>query len=669
MTRWTVLLLIAASSAKFGEREGTVDALHAASHKDAMAEDNARLRAEVASLRKRLKLPPPATAPGAPMAVVAALTAVRDAKAAMLAYYEGDADMLLRAPLHAAADDALLVARAGLTAMGLRRSIVGIGKAKAFVIGVTGSSVSAGHDSFGQLAWPRILEDNLKPLWAMLGVDLQVRNGAVGGRNPNPWPFCLAQIVGRDADVVIREAEYWPWAAGFAPSAPIAKPGAQRDAAAFEIFLRQARSLPRAPAVHFLRLAHGVRHHRTGFPHLKGAYGTAGINAFDSFGVPFDHLLDKLGQEAVTRAAKNDEDNWPIVIHKPCREGYLGNVAECPVNLEKQDGYHTHAKRLGYDAKRHPEYEMWMHRNRLTNLFINWHMGPLGHEVVGNQIAYYHMTILEIALTAIAAAGSDVRALRSRFKRESRARALPAPVACSDIMCPISTTFAPQCAYSFLPKAQGPDVGNWVSGRTAWVNAVADGQAGCDKGLKGTCEAGTGGSAEQCFRVIRACSYLDSKRGMRGDVTTGNITLAFRNMFQCLIWIGEPSYGWNKPKSLANWAREIRFHVNGRPCAAPNCTVVKGNDHPQYVSIDARAIMGSTCRREDVEVTLEVVPVPPLNFTCDTAKCSPGGVWDGYGPGMCAKGIGDGVGGRCTKIPRYRKKKDVHTFISYAIAF
>ena len=734
-------VLLPVARAEFGETEGKVDAL-ADAPPPTLAEENARLRAEVASMRTRLHLPPiadgrPNAAPGgaaaragnnAPAAAAAAaaaaagagvslaamekaLAGVRAARAALLKYYEGDAAMLDAAPSFPSADDKLLVGRMGLAALGMRAHLVtgggpGSGKARAFVVGVTGSSVTAGHDTFGPVAWPHVLARNMAPLWAALGVEFVLRDAAVGGRDPNPWPFCLAQMMGEDVDVVMREAEYWPWDAGFAPTAPIAKEGASRTAAAFEIFIRQALSLPRKPVVHFLRLDHGSRADGVGFMNeflgadkhgggLRGAYAPAlprfGINAFDAFGKPFNHLLERLGDKAASRPGKPDQDQWPAVTPTPCRPEAKGNVADCPVDVAKQDGHHASATDNGYDAKLHPEYEKWFHRKGNSGLFVNWHPAPLGHEVIGNQVAYYHMGALEAALAAIVkgmgVGAAGLAATVAAFKAAATGSALPAAVACSDTVCPISTTFRPQCAYSYLPKAQGPDVGDIMvngtaattaaaaaAGQTGWVNKLVDRQAPCEaEGVK-ECDAcaakgdGVDGCqvevlAEHCFDTARHCSYLDWKRGMRGDGGSGPITLGFKNMFQCLIWIGEPPYEWNKPKQLANWAEELAVKVNGKPCAAPHCTIVKSSGYTQVLQVDARGLMGGKCRRQEVKVSLEVKPKGPKAFAC-SGSCEPSGAWSGYANDLCVK-----EGGTCTRQPRYVDKKEIRTFVSYAISF
>ena len=326
----------------------------------------------------------------------------------------------------------------------------------------------------------------------------------------------------------------------------------------------------------------------------------------------------------------------------------------------------------------HPEYKKFYHTKGLSDLFVNWHPAPLGHEVIGNQLAYYHMRVLEQALGAIVAGGTaGLSAVVAKFKADATAGVLPKAVACSEKVCPISTSFAPQCAYAYLPKAQGPDVGDiMVNGTSSgdWVNKLADGQAPCEADTVAECNAcavkgeGVDGCqvkalAEHCFDADRHCSYLDWKRGQRGDATSGPITLGFKDLYQCLIWIGEPPYEWNKPKTLVNWAEEMSIKVDGKACAAPHCTVVKSGDYTQYVQVDARALLGGKCRRQRVDVTLEIVPKPPTAFECD-AKCEPSGAWHGYGGNMCKN-----EGGRCKKLPRYLKAAEVHTFISYAIAF
>ena len=84
-----------------------------------------------------------------------------------------------------------------------------------FSVGVTGSSVTAGHGGFGDAAWPLVLERRLAPVWRRhFGVRFVVHNQAVGGRDPWPASWCLGAMMGADVDIVMREWEYWGAADG-----------------------------------------------------------------------------------------------------------------------------------------------------------------------------------------------------------------------------------------------------------------------------------------------------------------------------------------------------------------------------------------------------------------------------------------------------------------------
>jgi hypothetical protein len=229
----------------------------------------AKLAAEKSALKKELEallsgspiVPVPAALPvSAPAATRAAslsdgpgdyaasLKIVKAMQAKLLAYYSNDRQYLDDSVIRGAAknSDKTLEARMAMAMSGKSR--------KEFIIACGGSSVTAGHDGFGQVAWPGVIERTLAPAWKALGVDFVVRNSAVGGRNPNPWPFCGPNMFGEDADVVMREWEYWPFAAGFEREV-VTKQGKSADMAAVEILLRNALLLSKQPAVHFVKMS------------------------------------------------------------------------------------------------------------------------------------------------------------------------------------------------------------------------------------------------------------------------------------------------------------------------------------------------------------------------------------------------------------------------------
>ena len=168
--------------------------------------------------------------------------AVAAAIASLLAYYEGDEQVL----------DAVTASTPGL-ARNLEAKLASravSGEGARFVVAALGSSVTAGHDNVGSTAWPAVLERRLKGALGPLGIDVEVRNQAVGGREPFPASLCLAPIAGEDADLVVREWEYWSFGDGLQGEG-LRKGGESGDV---EVFLRNALGLPGAPSVFFLNL-------------------------------------------------------------------------------------------------------------------------------------------------------------------------------------------------------------------------------------------------------------------------------------------------------------------------------------------------------------------------------------------------------------------------------
>jgi hypothetical protein len=226
-----------------------------------------------------------------------------------------------------------------------------------FKIAALGSSVTAGHDTFVSAAWPAVIERALKPTWDALGVDFVVRNQAVGGRDPNPWPFCMPQMAGDDVDIIIREWEYWPFAAGFDESEGVfTKKGSDPAVAAIEVFIRMALLTQKQPAVHFLKMSHeragGASNWFLNWFSADGKlsqYSDFALQAFDSFGRPFDKL----------RKLTPDSERLDNDFQDPqkCPPDQLANVANCPVDAAKPDGFHTRARHLGFNETEHPQWK------------------------------------------------------------------------------------------------------------------------------------------------------------------------------------------------------------------------------------------------------------------------------------------------------------------------
>jgi hypothetical protein len=71
-----------------------------------------------------------------------------------------------------------------------------------------GSSVTAGHDNYYHQAHPFVFERRIKPLLALIGVDLVVRNIAQGANNCRPFEYCYESMGGEGADFIQWEQSF-----------------------------------------------------------------------------------------------------------------------------------------------------------------------------------------------------------------------------------------------------------------------------------------------------------------------------------------------------------------------------------------------------------------------------------------------------------------------------
>jgi hypothetical protein len=308
--------------------------------------------------------------------------------------------------------------------------------------------------------------------------------------------------------------------------------------------------------------------------------------------------------------------------------------------------------------------------------------------VVANQVAFYHLTVLEAAAKRAVAAASDSSVIAA-VKRDAISPPLPAAVACTQELCGNSALETPQCAYQYLPRFGTPDIGAIMVNDTAaagegnWQLRLPPGQHACDRENRKKCsECAASGKEDcgpRCFLIYeRGCSYTDHKTAFRGTSANKPLTLSFTDMFQCKIWIGEPPYEWSKPTKLANWRKELKVKLNGQDVPA-EARQVHASNYIQMMVVDARAVLGGKCRRQEVRVELRVEPLGPMDHECsgkdaNKPKCELSHEWDGgwrgaacttneHGPGK--EKVRDG----CWKEPRYRNKMDIETFVAWAIAF
>lgn len=78
-------------------------------------------------------------------------------------------------------------------------------KQSKFVIGVMGTSVTAGHDNFFNQSFPVVWGVLMENAMLAAGVELDMRNQAMGWNPINPSYFCVGELTGMDVDMTMWE--------------------------------------------------------------------------------------------------------------------------------------------------------------------------------------------------------------------------------------------------------------------------------------------------------------------------------------------------------------------------------------------------------------------------------------------------------------------------------
>jgi hypothetical protein len=131
----------------------------------------------------------------------------------------------------------------------------------------------------------------------------------------------------------------------------VTKPGKNADMAAVEILLRNALLLSKQPAVHFVKMS-VERGGQSAFLNQwfraggeLADYNQFSILGFDNFGAPFDHLRRKMPKSRTKKDGKGSCSG--------------NNVNDCPVDVNKQDGYHHDPMDVGYPLAEIPLYKKY----------------------------------------------------------------------------------------------------------------------------------------------------------------------------------------------------------------------------------------------------------------------------------------------------------------------
>ena len=350
-----------------------------------------------------------------------------------------------------------------------------------FTISVTGSSTSAGHDTHINYTYSALAQRYLAPLFSRAGVNLTVRNQAMGGWDYRSGTmYCLNNIAGPDADVV-----FWEWGC-FGPTS-----------CSEEVFARAAFSMRRRPAVVFFESfgggKPGAMYHSEVYYALARDRGL--LDAYMGNAACFpqrrevgppENFLNPAWFAEFQKEWKGCEDArrqgepW-YSAHANQLYAHVGQgaVDEKYKRGEYQDAslfpqrHATYYSKAGFQAYRmnaatthgvdHKPW--WIYR---MNLFrVVHHAGVLGHLMSGHMVSHAFLGFLDGALARVEAAmQSDGLAGLRKDVAESQAARLRAPLP-EPRECAVPGIEIPShgshCYTTFRPR-EGPGIDTLVRG-------------------------------------------------------------------------------------------------------------------------------------------------------------------------------------------------------------
>jgi hypothetical protein len=288
-----------------------------------------------------------------------------------------------------------------------------------FIMSFAGTSVTAGHDNYFNESYPIVLERLLLDSYTAAGLNLEVRNHAMGFNPAIPAAFCVRSQLGEDTDVAAWEFE-------MSISGPLKN-------AYVEEWMRNALYLPKRPALLMLNGGGGSRkpasdedilEPRTGPPPLYGYGGDKGdlFEYYDAFGVHSQAM-----HEAVWKLDHLDKFNFHALVQ-------AGKPTPKPAK---------------------------------------WHPGPGGHLLRAQILAHHYLRLLDDAIVVVqetfSETGQDNATIEFIDDADSAVRKdmgtysaggknvedatldLPPPLYCDHFFCGSPAS----CAMTFEPKEQG----------------------------------------------------------------------------------------------------------------------------------------------------------------------------------------------------------------------
>lgn len=295
-----------------------------------------------------------------------------------------------------------------------------------FVIGFSGSSVTAGHDNYIYEAYPAIVEKTLRNIFSPLGIELEVRNHAMGNNPCYPYDTCMSTHLGDDVDIITWEQSM----------------NCGRNPKPVESFLRSVARMPKKPMVIFI--TSGTPYWKpaecSSSPALRGTGSNSTLplttREMELLRLPLavvantsSYVLEKL---PFFNAAENLLDHYETSVAPSVQSvNDVVNTYKCMGPYGPTFGMKTKGEGKG------------------------WHPGVLGHKYRADSLSYFMMEIFKESLDDYITASMEgektlheLHQTNSQILSSHHSSRLPKPIACEEIVCGKT----PQCYTNYEPK-------------------------------------------------------------------------------------------------------------------------------------------------------------------------------------------------------------------------
>jgi len=168
------------------------------------------------------------------------------------------------------------------------------------------------------------------------------------------------------------------------------------------------------------------------------------------------------------------------------------------------------------------------------------------------------------------------------------------------------------------PKSQA--LKDWILPGTKWAsNKLIMGQPDYER-LKYNIEHDDNHNPRAGYEASQVLASLDRKYAITGTHQSGPLEIRMPpGLFRCQIWIFEPQRPWGGHRLYdAYFPDEYEFSVNNKSCVDSDACKLYSNPDIARLHIDARSLVGKSCRTEEVilSISVKTMKVEDLDKFC-----------------------------------------------------